>query len=108
MDERREARRIEVNHPIVAQIDGEQYDCELVNLSAVGALLSMGTSGAESGRRSQEDLSTNALGSDASFVIRPKGRARRSYTGEIIRIFYESGKQQVALRFWHGYTELAD
>jgi len=98
MEERRETNRVELNHPITLRVDKLQLSAVLVNLSPQGALVSIDQ--AESDR-----IDSSVLGLDASFMIKPKDKPTRTYTGELIRFYFRDNVPYVALRFWTPYDE---
>jgi hypothetical protein len=100
MNEKRTANRIKINHPVTLRVEDDPVEGVLFDLSRVGALFIV--DGAE-----QEKLDPEVLGLEASFVIKPKGKAARRYMGEIVRFYLRDGKTHVALRFWRPFEELS-
>ena len=99
MRERRSSKRISINRRIKIDLEGTELYVMLVDLSADGALFSLGGPGTKM-------LSKADLGRQVSFKVKPLNRPMRKYTGEIIRFFYRNGQPLVALRFWKRYEEI--
>ena len=98
MEERRESARVSINHSITLEIDDQSVKATLCNLSPQGALVALDGE--------DHDVDAGVLGLDATFVIKPKGRPPRKYTGELIRFYFQDNTPYVALRFWKPYVEL--
>lgn len=99
MDEKRSASRIPIDRPVNLTIEDEPISGRLIDLSSTGALFSF--DGEE-----REKVDPTILGLDGSFVIKPKGKPARLYTGELVRFYVRDALSFVALRFWTKYKEL--
>jgi hypothetical protein len=99
MKEKRTATRIQVNHPLVLHLEDDEVHGVLVDLSVSGALFIV--EGAQ-----QSKVDPDILGMDGWFIIKPRGKPARKYTGELVRFFTRDGKSYIALRFWQRYVEL--
>ncbi len=97
--ERRESGRINVDTPLKITVAQRVVMARLINLSRHGALLSLAPA-------DEQKVSDLDLGSDARFLIKPRERPAREYTGEIIRLYYRGGMKCIALRFWESYREI--
>jgi hypothetical protein len=99
MNEKRTAARIKINHPVTLRIDGDSVVGVLSDLSKAGALFVVDEA-------DRDKLDSEVLGLDATFVIKPRGKLARRYTGEIVRFYLRDGKMHIALRFWKPFEEL--
>lgn len=100
MKEKRTAPRTPLNHPTTLRIEDDPVQGVLVDLSSTGALFVV--EGEE-----QAKIDPGVLGLEASFVIKPKGKPLRRYTGELVRFFTRDDRSHIALRFWKGFEEIA-
>ncbi len=99
--EKRQAKRIELNAPINLSIEDQKVRGKLMNLSNDGALFRVEKVDADS-------VTEMHLGLDARFELKPRSSPRREYTGELIRLYYQSDEKYLALRFWKKYRELKE
>lgn len=99
MRERRQWKRHEFDYPVILQMRDCSIRARLLNLSVGGAFF-----------RNEQDaervLGDDYLGTHAQFVIKPKGKAARKYTGEVIRLYYRNRREHIALRFWERFKEV--
>ena len=99
MLERRDAKRIHLNVPVVLRIDEREIKTQMINFSEDGALFLVEPS-------DHDKVSPDTLGSDAVVVLKVKNKPDREYTGEVIRFFFKGQDRYIALRFWEPYREL--
>ena len=92
---------MELNAPLSLSIEDQKVRGKLMNLSKDGALFRVEEMDADS-------VTEMHLGLDARFVLKPRSAPRREYTGELIRLYFQSGDKYLALRFWKKYRELEE